>query len=266
MKHFVYTAFAFLLSVNGLQAMDTSVRVPLVKLKKRTETVRPAVFSRGNAKTVTNNADNTVQCQALAENWRQLFDGKTMEGWSVPIYGGDGEVSIQENKIVIGRGDSMTGIRYEKEFPKVDYEIQYEAQRTDGYDFFAACTFPVKNDFCTFVNGGWGGGAIGLSSIDGYDASENETSSHFDFKENVWYRFRIRVTPDKIQVWIAPYNKEGILEADRSVVDIEIGDKRLSTRMEVGIYKPLGFCTWSSEGHLRNIEYRKFQRIPSSNH
>jgi len=191
------------------------------------------------------------------ETWTPLFDGESMAGWSVPIYGGDGEVEVQEGNIVIGRGDSMTGIRYEKEFPNIDYELQYEARRTGGYDFFAACTFPVKKSFCTFVNGGWGGGMVGLSSVNGYDASENETNSYYDFKANTWYRFRIQVKSDQIQVWIATQDKEGNWEAEKTLVDLAIDDKtQLSTRMEVSQYKPLGFCTWSTEGQLRNIEYR----------
>jgi hypothetical protein len=153
----------------------------------------------------------------------------------------------------------MTGIRYEKEFPKINYEIRYEAQRVQGYDFFAACTFPVNEKFCTFINGGWGGGLTGLSSVDGYDASENSTSSHYDYQENVWYRFRLRVMNDKIQVWITAQDKTGNWEAEESVIEFETEGKELSTRLEVEHYKPLGFCTWATEGWLRNIEYREIE-------
>ena len=153
----------------------------------------------------------------------------------------------------------MTGIRYEKEFPTIDYEIQYEARRTGGYDFFAACTFPVQERHCTFVNGGWGGGTIGLSSINGYDASENVTSDFFGFRDNTWYRFRIRVTGAMIQVGITTQDKEGNWGAEKSVIDLELEGKELSTRFEVDLYKPLGFCTYNTEGQLRNIEYRRIE-------
>ena len=195
--------------------------------------------------------------QAAAENWLPLFDGDSMAGWTVPVYGGDGDVDIHEGNIVIGRGEMMTGIRYDKEFPKVNYEIRYEARRTQGYDFFAACTFPVKESYCTFINGGWGGGLTGLSSVDGLDASENSTSSYFAYKDNTWHRFRIQVTEDKIHVWLTPQDKEGNWESEQSVIELETTDRTLSTRYEMDKYKPLGFCTWNSEGRLRNIEYRK---------
>lgn len=195
---------------------------------------------------------------AAKENWQSLFDGETMAGWTTPVYGGDGEVDVHEGNIVIGRGEMMTGIRCEKGIPTVNYELRYEARRTGGYDFFAACTFPVKESYCTFINGGWGGGLTGLSSVDGRDASENLTSSYFTYKENTWYRFRIQVTDNKIQVWLTPQDKEGNWEAEQSVVELETKDRTLSTRYEMDRYKPLGFCTWNSEGQLRKIEYRKW--------
>jgi hypothetical protein len=197
-----------------------------------------------------------------AEQWKRLFDGESLSGWSIPVYGGDGIVDVQKGCIVIGRGEMMTGIRYEKEIPKTNYELRYEAQRMEGYDFFAACTFPVQKSFCTFINGGWGGGAVGLSSIGGYDASENETSGYVDFKEKTWYRFRIRVTDKQIQIWITEQTKEGKWGTEKLLVDLEIADKSISTRLEVDQYKPLGFCTWSTAGQLRNIEVRDSVSAP----
>jgi len=237
MKHFLYFALACLLLLGCSQT-----EVPVKRTTSTGTCPCSAHFSN-------------EEKPKLVADWQPLFDGKTMAGWMVPVYGGDGEVEAREGTIVIGRGDSMTGIRYEKEFPKIDYEIQYEARRTGGYDFFAACTFPVKESHCTFVNGGWGGGVVGLSSINGYDASENVTSEFFDFRENIWYRFRIRVTDAMIQVWITPQDKEGNWGAEQSVVELELEDKEVSTRFEVDLYKPLGFCTYCTEGQLRNVEY-----------
>ena len=209
-------------------------------------------------------AKNTQKTQEEKNNktdWQPLFDGESLEGWSIPVYGGDGEVDIQEGNIVIGRGEMMTGIRYEREFPTIGYEVQYEAQRTQGYDFFAACTFPAGKNFCSFVNGGWGGGTIGISSINGFDASENETNSYFDFREKLWYRFHIRVMSDHIQVWITPQDNEGHWGTEKSVVELKIDeDTVLSTRLEMDQYKPFGFSTWSTEGRLRKIEYRAVEK------
>ena len=83
-----------------------------------------------------------------------------------------------------------------------NYELTYEAMRLDGRDFFAAATFPVGSSFVTLVNGGWGGTITGLSSLNGADASENETSKSVTYENKRWYRFRVRVTDGAIRGWV----------------------------------------------------------------
>ena len=39
-----------------------------------------------------------------------LFDGKTLEGWEVSDYAGHGEVEVEDGKIILPRGESLTGI------------------------------------------------------------------------------------------------------------------------------------------------------------
>lgn len=190
--------------------------------------------------------------------WRQLFDGKTLKDWSVPVYGGDGEVAVKDGCIDIGQGAMMTGIKYEKVFPKINYEIRYEAKRTQGHDFFGALTFPFGDSCCTFVNGGWGGGTTGLSCVDGLDASENETASYYGYKDNQWYKFRVFVTGKAIKVWVEETDENG-KKKDHLLVDLETEGKKISLRDETSQYQPLGFCTWVCAGMLRNIEYRKLR-------
>jgi len=81
--------------------------------------------------------------------------------------------------VLLGKGH-LTGITWTGEFPKSGYEIRFEAARLEGNDFFAGITFPVKDSFCSWINGGWGGTVVGLSSLDGDDASENDTSTSRD--------------------------------------------------------------------------------------
>jgi len=256
MKHFYCIVLTFILLIGNSRtaladSMEEAVAAAEVAVAAAETAVDAAIEAVATAKAAV-----AAMKAAATEKWIPLFDGESTVGWSIPIYGGDGEVDVQEGNLVIGRGEMMTGIRYEKEFPKINYEIRYEARRTQGYDFFAACTFPVKESFCTLVNGGWGGGLTGLSSIDGYDASDNSFSTHHDYRENAWYRFRIRVLDDKIQVWITDQDKEGNWGKEESVIELETEDRRLSTRLEMERYKPFAFCTWNAEGQLRKIEYR----------
>ena len=81
----------------------------------------------------------------------------------------------------------LTGVSYTNELPRIDYEVSLEAMKIDGSDFFCGLTFPVDNAFCSFIAGGWGGGVVGLSSIDGMDASENETTKYMKFDASRWY-------------------------------------------------------------------------------
>lgn len=175
-----------------------------------------------------------------------LFDGETLDGWEITNFGAQGQVEVVDSTIVLNVGDPMTGITWQRDFPTSNYEVTVEAKRISGNDFFCAMTFPVKESFCTLVVGGWGGGVVGLSSIDGYDASENETRLYRRFETDRWYDIRLRVTDDSIQAWI-----DG-----EQVVDFLIEDHELSIRVEVALSRPFGFATWQTTGALRDVKLR----------
>ena len=141
----------------------------------------------------------------------------------------------------------MTGVTWTGSFPRTDYEVRLEGVRRQGNDFFASMTFPVGDSFCTWVTGGWGGDIVGLSSIDGWDASENETRSYFNFENGRWYALRLRVAGDRITAWID----------ERPVIDVTIGGRSLSLRHgEIKLSAPFGFASYATAGALRKIEYR----------
>ena len=179
--------------------------------------------------------------------WKALFDGKTLDGWKVPKFGGEGPVVVKDGAIVLGAGNDMTGVTCTRVVPRTDYELTLEGRRISGNDFFATTTFPVGKNCCSFVTGGWGGTLIGLSSIDFYDASDNPTTKFFDFKAGQWYRFHIRVTGTRIEVWID----------DEKVVNQALAGRRISIRDEVDLCQPLGFASWCTEGAVRNIRLRQ---------
>jgi hypothetical protein len=151
---------------------------------------------------------------------------------------------------MLGRGEPLTGItRLGKDFPLENYELRWSAQRADGSDFFAGVTFPVGKEHCSFICGGWGGGLVGISSINGNDASENETASYRNFKNGEWYQFKIRVDAKNITVWI---NDEQILEIERE-------NRKFSVRAEVMRSRPLGYCVFQSKVLIKDWEYRTVQ-------
>jgi hypothetical protein len=118
-----------------------------------------------------------------------------------------------------------------------------------GNDFFSSVTFPVGDSFATWVLGGWGGDIVGVSSIDGWDASDNETRSYFNFENGRWYGLRLKVTGDRIQAWID----------ERAVVDVGIQGRSIGLRRgEIKLSAPLGFASYATTGAVRGIEYRTF--------
>jgi hypothetical protein len=181
---------------------------------------------------------------------KPLFDGKTLAGWKATNFGGEGEVYVEKGILFVGQGSNMTGITYARgDFPKVNYEVTLEAKRVRGNDFFCTTTFPVGDKHCSLVVGGWGGAVVGLSSIDGQDASQNATKTYQDFKTDRWYRVRIRVTADRIQAWIDK----------QKVVDVVTRGKKISIRPECNLSRPFGIATWSTTGAIRDI---RLQMLP----
>lgn len=181
-----------------------------------------------------------------ASEWEPLFDGRTLYGWQVIDYAGKGEVKIKDGQIILGMG-YMTGIKWTNDPPKMNYEVEYEAMRVEGSDFFGSLTFLVNTNPCTFILGGWGGGTVGISSLNDMDASENETSKFMNFENGKWYKVRIRVTEKKIEAWIN----------DEKFVDVVHTDKKVSLRPgDIELSAPFGFSTWSTTGALRNIRIR----------
>ena len=181
------------------------------------------------------------------QKWQSLFDEKTLAGWKETEFGGGGEVLVKAGKIVISFGEGCTGITWQKEFPKVDYEVRLQAQRVEGTDFFCGLTFPVQDSPCSLIVGGWGGSVVGLSAIDGLLAIDNSTNKVMTFKKGQWYDIRLRVTKSRISAWI---------DAEQ-IVDFETKGHKLTIHPAVMKSQPFGICSYSTTAALRKIELRK---------
>jgi hypothetical protein len=191
---------------------------------------------------------NSIQ-KPQPEGTEVLFDGNSLRGWEIADFGGQGKVSIRDRAVVLEYGDTLTGITWKGEFPLTNYEVSLEAMRVEGTDFFCGMTFPVRESHCSLIVGGWGGPVIGISSIDGMDASENETSTLMRFERNRWYAIRLRVTGDLVQAWI---DEELVVDLDTTGRDVDI-------RPEVSLSRPFGIAAWVTTASLRNIV---LQRLP----
>lgn len=178
-----------------------------------------------------------------------LFDGKTIDDWQSVDAGGSGNVEVRDGELIIGTGESLSGAIYKKvkDLPVTNYEITLEAKRVDGLDFFVGLTFPVGDlkTCATLICGGWGGSVTGISSIDKMDASENSTGHYRPFKNAQWYRFKLRVTPEELKVWVD----------NEKAIDVDIKGKKISLRPgPIEDYAPLSFTTYQTTAAIKNVK------------
>lgn len=179
-----------------------------------------------------------------------LFDGKNLDNWERTDFAGKGEVRIDENgSMVLEMGAELSGVHWKgkTELPKINYEVTLQAKRTMGSDFFCGLTFPFKESHATLILGGWGGSLIGISSLDDFDASENDTGDAYVFEDKKWYDVRLRVTEEKLQVWLD----------DKMVIDSDVEGRKVSMRFgEIEMSVPFGICTYATTGVIRDIKIK----------
>lgn len=185
--------------------------------------------------------------------WKEL---EIREGapWEQSRFGGDGDFKIQDGVIHLGFGDPLTGVRWKGDFPKNNYEISLEARRTNGFDFFCGLTLPLDDQRFSLILGGWGGSLIGISSIGGLDAANNETMIIREFEQNRWYKIRMRVSDQKLNAYLD----------DEEIIDFTRDDRPLDIRAELEQSTPVGLAAFQCVSEIRNIRVRQLPAPPAA--
>ncbi len=194
----------------------------------------------------TSKPDKQERTGNTIENGTMEIDGKPLHQWEITNFGTQGPVQVSGDEIVLGMGDGLTGVTWAGDFPVMNYEVELDAQKISGNDFFCGLTFPVDTTFCSLIVGGWGGPVVGLSTIDNRDASENSTKTLMRFEKDTWYHIRLRVVPEKIEAWVD----------QEKVVDFNFAGHRIFIRPEVGLSRPFGIASWTTTAAIKNIQVK----------
>lgn len=171
------------------------------------------------------------------------------QDWNELRFGGEGSAQWIDGVLSLDAGAALTGTRYGGTLPKMPYELVLEARKMSGADFFCGLTFPVSSpeECVTLIVGGWGGGTIGISSIDGLDASENETTSYGFFESKKWYAIRVLVEEGRLSAYIDGEQR----------VDLLTKGRKLGLRSGViESCAPLGLAAWQTAAEIRALRWR----------
>lgn len=169
--------------------------------------------------------------------------------WNEIQFGGEGSAQWSDGILQLDAGVELTGTQFGGELPKMPYELELEARKVTGSDFFCGLTFPVSSaeECLTLIVGGWGGGTVGISNIDGMDASENETTTYGNFEDGKWYGIRVVVEEGQLSAYI-----DG-----KQVVDLATSGRKLGLRAGVIEYcAPLGLAAWQTAAEVRQFRWR----------
>lgn len=179
--------------------------------------------------------------------WHELFDGRTLEGFAVTDFGGQGEVEVKHGRLCLGMGSPLTGVTWTGPVPAGDYELEITARRELGNDFFCGLTFPVGGEHLTLVLGGWGGTLCGLSSLDGNDAANNDTRTLRRFDADRDYTANVTVRAASVACTL-----DG-----QTLCAIDPRRHRLGLRPEVQLSRPLGVASFATATAITRLRWRE---------
>lgn len=149
---------------------------------------------------------------AFAEEWVELFDGKTLDGWTQR----NGTATYRvEDKTIVGKtntGSPNSFLCSNKDYG--DFELEFEVKVNDKLNSGVQIRSQTKETPTGRVNGpqveieasGAGGAEAGYiygeATGRGWLTPEDELKPHKHFKDGEWNKFRVVARGPRIQTWI----------------------------------------------------------------
>ncbi len=180
---------------------------------------------------------------------QSLLPADNLKGWEIIKqydFKNHGPIEVKQGILKLGKGSPASGVRIQGEFPRMNYEVELEARRVAGSDFFCGLTFPIHDTYCTLIIGGWGGGVVGLSNIDTMAAVENETTRYLEVEDKRWYKIVLTVSEERIQVWID----------NLEFANVKTREHKFDIWWEQEPARPFGLVSWNTGAEFRNIRIK----------
>ena len=162
----------------------------------------------------------SVPSATAADEWIPLFDGKTLDGWS--IKSGFATYKVEDGGVIAGKtaeGSPNSFLTSDKQFG--DFELTFEVKVDDGLNSGVQIRSLLKNVDAPNSHGGrlYGpqieieagpgqagfiyGEATGKGWLSPEPDSEDETvNQHDHFKNGQWNKYRVVAKGANIKVWI----------------------------------------------------------------
>ncbi|MBM4034852.1 MAG: DUF1080 domain-containing protein, partial [Planctomycetes bacterium] len=188
-----------------------------------------------------------------AGEWQSLFEGKTLAGWKAVeggAFAGRGRVAVEQGTAVLEAGRDYTGIAFEGQTPKTNYEVALEAMRVEGGRDFCDVTFPVGDSMCALVVGGLRGDLVALSVFEEQATAPTDLKGkRMAFQAGRWYAARVRVSDDRVQAWLD----------EEKVIDVPRAGNKFTPHPHLAPVGGLGVSAFKTKAVLRNIRLRRIE-------
>jgi hypothetical protein len=248
--HLAVTASSVAVSVNGVRQIDFPWKQHKLSLTGSHQIIpTPLAILTWNVSTAFRNV--AIRSLPTARTgWRDLLTDEYRDRWQIVTDFGEGDEggrgAIKDGKAVLEVKRGRIGISWSGSFPTDDYEVVFEAAQFAG-SRFGSVVFPVGETHGVWVMGS--GTTMGVGVLDGksYNHKQNPTARPMRYERGRWYKFRLRVTSDRVEAW----------RDDEQVVDLAGASRRLTPDKRGTTLKPFGFNTLDCTLGIRNLRVRR---------